>query len=306
MKRTILKTISKTLYPGRTTLDVRAPLFAQGWRVFSIECHERLLSSSFEERTKVRSRKIEGSRSNAPSYGGENPSPLSSPFWKGRGETILQRVLSRNMERGEGEGRVTHCAQNHRTDFLRPLLISAIILSAMVTTAMAQPRAAVDFQLLKINTNFISSPQFTYTGAEQFQADQRERWLEVEVTFACAPEFTDELTLKYFILFNGKLLTGEVTHVNIPAGRDNRSVMYVTPKTLQRLMLGRTITNNALQNTAVQLMHQGALKDEISAQRAAPQWYATLPQVSGLVLNKNETPFMPLYWDRYCQIKTPR
>jgi hypothetical protein len=188
----------------------------------------------------------------------------------------------------------------------RTILISAIILSAIVGTAMAQPRGAVDFQLLKINTNFISSPQFTYSGAEQFPADQRERWLEVEVTFACAPEFTDELTLKYFILFNGKLLTGEVTHVNIPASRENRSVMYVTPKTLQRLMPGRTVTNNALQNAAVQLVQQGALKDEISAQRVAPQWHATLPQVAGLVLNKNETPFMSLYWDRYCQIKTPR
>src|SRR6185437_374570 len=132
-------------------------------------------------------------------------------------------------------------------------------------------------------------PQFAYSGAEQFQADQRERWLEVEVTFACAPEFTDELTLKYFILVNGKLLTGEVTHVNIPAGRENRSVMYVTPKTLQRLMLGRTVTNNAVQNTAVQLIQQGALKDEISAQRAAPQWYATLPQVGGLVLKERNS-----------------
>jgi hypothetical protein len=185
------------------------------------------------------------------------------------------------------------------------LLVSVIVLSAAATTAMAQSRA-VDFQLQKITTNLISPPQFTYTGAEQFQADQRERWLEVEVTFASTPEFTDELTLKYFILFNGKLLTGEVTHVNIPAARDNRSVMYVTPKTLQRLMLGRTITNNALQNVAVQLLQQGALKDEISLNRAAPQWYATLPQVGGLVLNKNETPLMPLYWDRYCQIKTPR
>jgi hypothetical protein len=208
--------------------------------------------------------------------------------------------------RGEGQGCVTGCAQSHRAGVLRTILISAIILSAIATMAIAQPRGSVDFQLLKINTNFISPPQFTYTGAEQFQADQRERWLEVEVTFACAPEFTDELTLKYFISVNGKLLTGEVTHVNIPAGRENRSVMYVTPKTLQRLMLGRTVTNNALQNAAVQLVQQGALKDEISAQRAAPQWYATLPQVAGLVLNKNETPFMPLYWDRYCQIKTSR
>jgi hypothetical protein len=188
----------------------------------------------------------------------------------------------------------------------RTILISAIIVWAIIGTAMAQPPGAGDFQLLKIKTNLISSPQFTYTGAEQFKGEQRERWLEVEVTFACAPEFTDELTLKYFILVNGTLLTGEVTQVNIPAGRENRSVMYVAPKTLQRLMRGRTVTNNALQNAAVQLMQQGALKDELSAQRAAPQWYAALPQVGGLVLNKNETPFMPLYWDRYCQIKSPR
>ena len=183
---------------------------------------------------------------------------------------------------------------------------SCAIIAAAMATAMAQPRAAVDFQLQKITTNFISSPQFSYTGAQQYQADQRERWLEVEVTFSSTPEFTDELRLKYFILVNGNLLTGEVTHVNIAAGRDNRSVMYVTPKTLQRLMLGRTITNNAVQNVAVQLTQQGALKDELSLNRAAPQWYATMPQLGGLVLNKNETPFAPLYWDRYCQIKTPR
>src|SRR5439155_25708510 len=97
----------------------------------------------------------------------------------------------------------------------RTILICAIIASAVGTTAIAQPRAAVDFQLQKITTNFISSPQFSYTGAQQYQADQRERWLEVEVTFSSAPEFTDELKLKYFILVNGNLLTGEVTHVNI-------------------------------------------------------------------------------------------
>src|SRR5881227_4419395 len=128
----------------------------------------------------------------------------------------------------------------------RTILISAIVVSASIGTAMAQTRGGVDFQLLKINTSFISSPQFTYTGAGQFQADQRERWLEVEVTFACAPEFTDELTLKYFILVNGKLLTGEVTHVNIPAGRENRSVMYVSPRSLARFMGKAALTPNSV------------------------------------------------------------
>ena len=170
----------------------------------------------------------------------------------------------------------------------------------------AQPRAASDFQVAKITKNLITPPQYVHTGAQQYQANQRERWLEVEVEFACAPEFTDELTLKYFILVNGKLLTGEVTHVNVPAGRDNRSVMYVSPRTLLRLMGNRAVAPNAIQNIAVQIVQQGAVKSELSQDRAQPQWFASMPQIAGFVLNKNETPFAPLYWDRYEQIKSAR
>jgi hypothetical protein len=186
-------------------------------------------------------------------------------------------------------------------------LLPAVLLAVLAGAVSAQTRVpGPEFQISKIAPNFISSPEFTYAGAPQYQTDLRDKWLEVEVTFSAAPEFTDELSLKYFILVNGKLLTGEVTHVNIPAARENRSVMYVTPRTLQRLLLGRPLTNNTLQNVAVQLVQQGALKSELSLNRAPAQWYATIPQVGGLVLNKNETPFAPLYWDRYCQIKTAR
>jgi len=182
-------------------------------------------------------------------------------------------------------------------------IVMAIALVCGAMSALAQTR---DFQLLRIAPNFISSPQFTYTGAEQHVADLRERWLEVEVTLAATPEFSDELTVKYFILFNGRLITGEVTHTNIPAGRENRSVIYVTPKTLGRLMLGRTVTNAALQNIAVQLLQRSVIKDELTLTRAPAQWYAAMPQIAGLTLNKNETPFAALYWDRYLEIKTAR
>src|SRR5947207_5455898 len=170
--------------------------------------------------------------------------------------------------------------------------IVALVLVCGSISAFGQTQ---DFQLLRIAPNFISSPQFTYSGASQYAADMRERWLEIEVTLAAGPEFSDELTVKYFILFNGKLLTGEVTHTNIPAGRENRSVIYVTPKTLQRLMLGRTVTNAALQNITVQLLQKGVIKDEMTLTRAPMQWYAAMPQIAGLTLNKNETPFAPLY-----------
>ena len=168
----------------------------------------------------------------------------------------------------------------------------------------AQVRGPGDFQITKITKNLISTPQFAYTGAEQYQTNQRDRWLEVEVEFTAAPAWTDELTFRYYILFNGRLLTGEVTHTNISAGRNNRSVMYVSPRTLVRFNDNRPFTINSLQNIAVQIVQQGVVKDELSLTRSPAQWFATIPQISGFILNKNETPFAPLYWDRYEQIKS--
>jgi hypothetical protein len=160
-----------------------------------------------------------------------------------------------------------------------------------------------DFKLTKISKNLVSTPQFSYSGGQQYPANQRDRWLEVEVEFTAAPEFTDELTLKYFVLINAKVLTGEVTHVNVAAGRENRSVMYVSPRALARFNGDRPIAPNTVQNVAVQILQQGAVKDELNFTRTAGPWYTGVPQLTGFLLNKNETPFAPLYWDRYEQIK---
>jgi hypothetical protein len=169
----------------------------------------------------------------------------------------------------------------------------------------AQPRAAgAEFQITKITRDLIPTPQFAYTGGAQRQANQRDNWLEVEVEFKATPELTDDLTFKYYILFNGTLLTGEVTHVNVPAGRENRSVMYVPPRVLARFANKRPIAENLCQNIAVQIVQEGVVKEEANLNRAQPQWFEGLPQVSGLVLNKDQTPFAPLYWDRYEQIKS--
>ena len=183
--------------------------------------------------------------------------------------------------------------------------VLAILLLSFAGHSRGQNRAG-DFQITKITKNLISAPQFSYSGAEQYQTNQRDRWLEVEVEFSAAPEWTDELTFKYYILYNGRLLTGEVTHTNIAAGRGNRSVMYVSPRTLARFADNRPINANMFQNIAVQIVQQGAVRDEVSLVRAPAQWFATVAQVSGFVLNKNETPFAPLYWDRYEQIKAAR
>jgi len=189
---------------------------------------------------------------------------------------------------------------NHMMNANRVLLVFVFV----PLIASAQTRAAPDFQITKISKNLISAPQFAYTGGQSYQTNQRDRWLQVEVEFVAAPELTDELMFKYYILFNGNLLTGEVTHLNIPAGREKRSVMYVPPRALDRFANNRPITENSCQNIAVQIVQQDAVKTEASLNRAQPQWFTALQQVSGFLLNKDQTPFAPLYWDRYEQIKT--
>jgi len=179
-----------------------------------------------------------------------------------------------------------------------------LLLLAFLSVAHGQVRGGSDFQILKITKNLITAPQFPYTGAQQYRSNQRELWLEVETTFASTPLFTDELTFKYFILLSGKVLSGEVTHVNIPAGRDNRSVMYVPPRGLARLMNNQVVTVAAVQNVAVQILQDGTVKAQSSLPSASANWFVALPRISGFLLNKNETPFAALYWDRYEQIKS--
>lgn len=169
------------------------------------------------------------------------------------------------------------------------------------------PESAPDaFRITKITKNLITAPQFNYAGAQGYATDKRDRWLELEAEFTAAPQFTDELTFKYYVLFNGRLLTGEVTHTNILGGRERRSVMYVAPNALAHFSDNRQITIGSCQNVAVQIVQGGAVKDEASLQRATPQWFAAIQQIPGFLLNKNQTPFAPLFWDRYEQIKTER
>jgi hypothetical protein len=187
---------------------------------------------------------------------------------------------------------------------LKAIGLSALMLAWSFPSGFAQVGAGqADFRLTKISRTLITSPQFTYTGAEQYTTNQRDRWLEVEVEFEAKPLFTDELTLRYFVLVNGQLLTGEVTHANIPAGRENRSVMYAPPQVLARVVGDRGMSTALVQNITVQIVQKGAVIDELNLARAPAQWYKTLPALSGALLNKNETPFAALYWDRYAEIK---
>lgn len=196
-----------------------------------------------------------------------------------------------------------------------PLLVLPLLLS--FTVAQAQ-QANTDFQISKITPDLAITPDYSFSlGPQGKRVQKNKNWLEVEVSFDWTPrnpkpEFLDELTLNYYILLNNKdrenpkgtLLTGSVTHVAIPHGKGMNSVMYISPRTLERFFAGKvpSTANSAVLDAGVTVTQQGQLVAE-SSWKGRGQWWSGFQQVSGYVLNKSETPFAPLVWDYYEAIK---
>lgn len=185
---------------------------------------------------------------------------------------------------------------------MKTLPIVALAILALILTPL-NSFAAGGYSIKQVAPALVRSPDYTITGSPH--TSRPENWLEVEVTFEADVEWTDELTFKYYILVGGKCLTGEVTHVTIPKGRDLHSVMYISPRALLRVLNGKQAQLTSIENVGVQILKQGALVDTKSAKPTPqPQWWQNMQQTPGLVLNKAETPFAPLFWDRYEAIKS--
>jgi len=165
-----------------------------------------------------------------------------------------------------------------------------------------RPGSGSPYEITKISPSVIQTPDYQYQGEKR--RSEIGKWLEIEVDFTSNVPTTDELTFKYYVLLNGTLFVGEVTHVNIIQGK-GISVMYIAPGTLTRAMQGKTLTNSAIENVGVEILKQGATQSSLSlAKSSGPMWWQTKAQVPGFVVNKNQTPFAPLYWDRYPEIKS--
>jgi hypothetical protein len=192
-----------------------------------------------------------------------------------------------------------------------------LVAAATIAAAQAQ-QLSRDFQISKITPDMVTTPEYNVSfGPKNKKVGKNKEWLEVEVSFDWQPrekkpEFLDELTFNYYILLNdksrenpqGTLLTGSVTHVAIPQAKSMNSVMYVSPRTLERFFEGKTpsTASSAVVDVGVTITKQGQLVAE-SSWKGRGQWWTTLQQVTGYVLNKNETPFAPLAWDYYEAIK---
>lgn len=198
-----------------------------------------------------------------------------------------------------------------------PLLVLTLLLGLSVAQAQ---QANTDFQISKITPDLATTPDYSFSlGPKGKKVQKNKDWLEVEVSFDWTPrnpkpEFLDELTLNYYILLNNKdrenregtLLTGSVTHVAIPQGKGMNSVMYVSPRMLERFFAGKvpSTASSAVLDVGVTITQPGVSKPLASSSwKGKGEWWGPMSGTPGYVLNKSETPFAPLVWDYYEAIK---
>ena len=185
---------------------------------------------------------------------------------------------------------------------MKIFFLCVLAFGAFALEVSAQTVQPGDVKIDKVDPEGVQSPQYSIMGGPQ-KRSKIGTWLEVEVAYETKADDIDELTFNYMIMVDNVICDGSVTYVNIPKGRDHFAVMYIAPRTLEKLTGGKPLTGSDIQNVWVTVSRQGQVLDNLGFKPTQPP---NLPHQTGLVLNKNETPFAPLFYDRYEAIKAQR
>jgi hypothetical protein len=199
---------------------------------------------------------------------------------------------------------------------MKKALLALLLVSSSAHVQAQQQNT--EFQIVSITPDLVTTPEYSISyGPKNKKVAKNKDFVELEVSFdwqprAKEPKFLDDLTVNYYVLLSNKskeypkgaLLTGSVTHTAIPQAKGLHSVMYISPRTLERFFDGKapTTVSSAIVDVGVTITKQGQLVAEKSW-KGKGQWWSSLQQVNGYVLNKSESPFASLAWDYYEAIK---
>lgn len=175
--------------------------------------------------------------------------------------------------------------------------------AALTLAAHAQvPVGPGSVKLGKVAPAMVSTPEYNITGGANKRYEIK-KWLEVEISYDTVPAEIDELTFKFTALVEKTLLDGDVSYVNIAKGKDHFAVIYISPKSLDKLTGGKPLTPASIDNVWVEVSRQGQV---LAKEQLKPGAQPNVQHKTGMILNKNQTPFAPLYYDRYEEIRPTR
>ncbi len=157
-----------------------------------------------------------------------------------------------------------------------------------------------------------NTPNFDADGPKGKNVPSPREWMEVEVEFdvdAPRESVVKDLMFRYYIGFQDKdgrprVLTGDVTHINLVGGETYYSAVYIAPSTLGEITGDyRRFDQNSVKAVGVEIYYNGVIvggKSSLSGSNAK-FWQATGTEPG--ILPKHETPFALLWIDRYADAR---
>jgi hypothetical protein len=197
------------------------------------------------------------------------------------------------------------------------LSASAIIAALSIGSAFGQT-AKVDAE--KAAFDDLPSPQFSGGKQKSFKPKD---WLEIELELQAdlspAPksETLDSLLVKWYILVKNPekagamlLLTKDVEHVNIPLKEKVFVSVYLSPASIKRLTGSDGSGKRAVEAVGYEVLVNGVKAAEDTTKFKVGWWNASSDKISRSdavpLLNKAETPFSNMWWDRYAEVAEDR
>ncbi len=191
-----------------------------------------------------------------------------------------------------------------------------LALAALLTSASlnAQQQKAT---IGKIDFDALPSPQINVIKDKKFTPKD---WLEAEaeITIPAANAeqkkigFVDQVTVKWYVAVKGVegakgpvKLTKDITHINVPLDEVFYSSVYISPNLFKRLTGKDRASKDALEVVGLEVLVNGVKVGAGTSKMKEGWWDA--PSLSDMsskfpLLNKNETPFKMLWYDRFAEI----
>lgn len=200
-----------------------------------------------------------------------------------------------------------------------PLFI-ALVLGALSTASPLMAQAG-KVKLDDPKFDNLPSPEFSGVGNKKFKPKD---WLEVEVKFKIdmprgyEQKFVDRVTVKWYVAIadpaGGKktvYLEKEINHVNVPVGEDVYSSVYLSPAAIKRISGRDRAGKSVVKSVGGEILINGQAAVNkgggFFSSTGKPGWWTKISRYDRIpLLNKNDTPFKFLWWDRYAEIEPVR
>jgi hypothetical protein len=166
----------------------------------------------------------------------------------------------------------------------------------------------------------LPSPEFSGSKNKTFKPKD---WLEIEASIQVSqspspPSKTlERLTVKWYVAIKNPeksgsmlLLTKEVQHVNVPLDEAIFSSVYLSPASIKRITGSDRGGKGAVEYVGYEVLINGEKVAQETNKGKAGWWNTAADKLSRSetvpLLNKAETPFNSMWWDRYAEVSVER